>query len=62
MGHYLDHFEDIRALQEYVERMSRAVRVPVIDGSSLDAAAEGVIEVIAQRVLATRSETSAASN
>ena len=38
--------------------MARAVRVPVIDGSSLDAAAEGVIEVIAQRVLATRGEGS----
>ena len=58
MGRYLDHFEDIRSLQDYVERMARAVRVPIIDGSSLDAAAEGVIEVIAQRVLATRGEGS----
>ena len=56
MGRYLDHFEDIRALQAYVERMARAVRVPIIDGSSLDAAAEGVIEVITQRVLASRGE------
>ncbi len=62
MARYLDHFEDIRALQGYVERMARAVRVPVIDGSSLDAAAEGVIEVIAQRVLATRGEVSAGNN
>jgi 2-phosphoglycerate kinase len=56
MERYLDHFEDIRALQQYVERMARAVRVPVIDGSSLDAAAEGVIEVVAQRVLAARGQ------
>jgi 2-phosphoglycerate kinase len=56
MERYLDHFEDIRALQNYVERMARAVRVPVIDGSSLDAAAEGVIEVVAQRILAARGE------
>jgi 2-phosphoglycerate kinase len=57
MGRYLEHFEDIRALQAYIERMARAVRVPVIDGSSLDAAAEGIIEVITGRVLATRGET-----
>jgi 2-phosphoglycerate kinase len=47
----LEHFEDIRNLQEYVERLARAVGVPIIDGESLDAAVEGAIEVVAQRVL-----------
>ncbi len=51
MQRYLEHFEDIRNLQEYVERLARAVGVPVIDAESLDAAVEGAIEVIAQRVM-----------
>jgi 2-phosphoglycerate kinase len=51
MQRYLEHFEDIRNLQEYVERLARAVGVPIIDGESLDAAVEGAIEVVAQRVL-----------
>ncbi|MFN3266778.1 MAG: ATP cone domain-containing protein [Deinococcales bacterium] len=51
MQRYLEHFDDIRNLQEYVERLARAVGVPIIDGESLDAAVEGAIEVVAQRVL-----------
>jgi 2-phosphoglycerate kinase len=54
MQRYLEHFEDIRNLQEYVERLARAVGVPVIDGESLDAAVEGAIEVVAQRVLSSQ--------
>lgn len=51
MARYLEHFDDIRALQGYVEQMARAIGVPVIDGESLDRAAEGAIEVVAQRIL-----------
>ncbi len=51
MQRYLEHFEDIRNLQQYVERLGKAVGVPLIEGESLDAAVEGAIEVISQRVL-----------
>ena len=57
MRRYLEHFESIRALQEYVEQMARAVGVPIIDGESLDRAAEGAIEVIANRVLTAQTDT-----
>ena len=57
MGRYLEHFEGIRAMQEYVEHMARTVGVPVIEAESLDRAVESAIEVISKRVLATRSET-----
>ena len=51
MAHYLNYFNEIRSLQEYVEHMARAVGVPVIEGESLDRAADGAVEVIASRVL-----------
>jgi 2-phosphoglycerate kinase len=51
MQRYLEHFEDIRNLQQYVERLGKAVGVPLIEGESLDAAVEGAIEVISQRVM-----------
>jgi 2-phosphoglycerate kinase len=54
MQHYLEHFDSIRELQNYVEEMARTVGVPIIDGESLDRAAEGAIEVIAHRVLASK--------
>jgi 2-phosphoglycerate kinase len=57
MGRYLEHFEGIRALQEYVEHMARTVGVPVIEAEGLDSAVESAIEVISKRVLASRSET-----
>jgi 2-phosphoglycerate kinase len=44
-------------LQNYVEQMAKTVGVPIIDGESLDRAAEGAIEVIANRVLGSRVET-----
>lgn len=59
MGRYLERFDDIRALQSYVEEMARAVGVPVIDGESLDRAAEGAIEVVAQRILQAHGGTEA---
>ncbi|HEX2863171.1 MAG TPA: 2-phosphoglycerate kinase, partial [Deinococcales bacterium] len=51
MAHYLSYFNEIRNLQDYVEHMARAVGVPVIEGESLDRAADGAVEVIASRVL-----------
>ncbi len=57
MKRYLDHFASIRELQNYVEQMAKTVGVPIIDGESLDRAAEGAIEVIANRVLGSRVET-----
>jgi 2-phosphoglycerate kinase len=51
MARYLRSFPQIRALQDYVERMARAESVPIIEGESLDRAADGVIEVVARRVL-----------
>lgn len=59
MQRYLEHFEDIRNLQEYVERLARAVGVPIIDGESLDAAVEGAIEVVAQRVMSLQTRKNA---
>jgi 2-phosphoglycerate kinase len=56
MQRYLEHFESIRTLQEYVEHMAKTVGVPIIDAESLDRAAEGAIEVIAKRVLAAHPE------
>jgi 2-phosphoglycerate kinase len=56
MGRYLEHFEGIRALQEYVEHMARTVGVPVIEAEGLDSAVESAIEVISKRVLASRGE------
>jgi 2-phosphoglycerate kinase len=57
MEHYLEHFEDIRALQGYIEQMAKTVGVAIIDGESIDVAAEGVIEVVTKKVLAVRAET-----
>ncbi len=56
MQHYLDHFDEIRMLQNYVEQMARTVGVPVIDAESLDHAAEQAIEVITNKVLGVREE------
>jgi 2-phosphoglycerate kinase len=51
MSRYLEHFDSIRALQEYVEGMAKAVGVPIIDAEGVDRAAEAAVEVVAQKVL-----------
>ncbi|MBB6099326.1 2-phosphoglycerate kinase [Deinobacterium chartae] len=51
MQRYLRHFSEIRALQDYVRSAALENGVPLLDGLSLDRAAEQAIEVIAQRVL-----------
>ncbi len=50
---YLKHFELIRMMQDDLISRAQQARVPILDGLSLDRAAEGAIEVITQRMLAS---------
>jgi 2-phosphoglycerate kinase len=54
---YLKHFELIRMMQDDLITRAQQARVPILDGLSLDRAAEGAIEVITQRMLAASSGT-----
>jgi 2-phosphoglycerate kinase len=50
-GRYMQYFEEIRAMQGYLERLARQQGVPLLDGLSLDESADQAVGLVLQRVL-----------
>lgn len=53
---YLDHFEEIRILQDYITERARQAGAPVIEATDFDQAIEKAMEHILNSVLAVRYE------
>jgi 2-phosphoglycerate kinase len=47
----MQYFEEIRAMQGYLERLARQQGVPLLDGLSLDESADQAVGLVLQRVL-----------
>lgn len=48
---YMQYFEEIRAMQDDLERLARQQGVPLLDGLSLDESADQAVGLVLQRVL-----------
>ncbi|GGJ82767.1 ATP cone domain-containing protein [Deinococcus aquiradiocola] len=49
---YMKYFDEIRAMQGYLERLAEQLNVPRLDGLSLDESADRAVGLVLQRVLA----------
>jgi len=49
---YMQYFDEIRAMQGYLERLAAQQGVPLLDGLSLDDSADRAVGMVLQRVLA----------
>ena len=49
---YMQYFDEIRAMQGYLERLAAQQNVPLLDGLSLDDSADQAVGLVLQRVLA----------
>jgi 2-phosphoglycerate kinase len=49
---YMKYFDEIRAMQGYLERLATQLGVPLLDGLSLDESADQAVGLVLQRVLA----------
>jgi len=48
----MKYFDEIRAMQGYLERLAEQLNVPRLDGLSLDESADRAVGLVLQRVLA----------
>lgn len=50
-GHYLRYFREIRQLQDYLVNLAERAHVPILNGLTLDEAADQAVEAVMRRVL-----------
>ncbi|MFC4452154.1 ATP cone domain-containing protein [Deinococcus sonorensis] len=51
LNRYMRYFDEIRAMQDYLEQLAQQQGVPQLDGLSLDESADRAVSVVLQRVL-----------